>query len=194
MIHDFATSTVAEGKALVAAQGGKPLPPGALVSGDGRLTDDPAELYGPTLGSAVPDASAGPGALTAFGGHKGSGLSILVEMLAGGLSGTGVNRTFLDREEVPFRNSMLSIYIDPERFAGRDFLAAQAEAFGAYIRSARPAQGHDAVLLPGEIEMRTLQQRRANGVPLPRGVWTKLAALASRLGVAEPRTDQVDWA
>lgn len=149
LILDFATSTVAEGKALVAAQGGKPLPEDALVSGDGDLTSDPAQLYGDTLATPSPDPSAGPGALTAFGRHKGSGLGILIEVLAGGLSGTGANRTFLDETEHPFRNAMLSIYIDPARFAGRDYLAEQALAYGEYVRSARPARGADKVRMPG---------------------------------------------
>lgn len=183
VIHDFATSTVAEGKALVAAQGGKPLPNDALISGTGELTNDPAELYGETIANPVPDAAVGPGALTAFGGHKGSGLSILIEMLAGGLSGTGVNRTFLDKEMALFRNSMLSIYIDPERFAGREYLTQQADAFGEYIRSAQPALGHKSVLMPGDSEAALEADRTANGLPLSGELWARLTTLAERLSV-----------
>lgn len=186
LIHDFATSTVAEGKVLVAAQGGKPVPKGALISSRGEFTDDPAELYGETVATAVPDAAVGPGAMTAFGGHKGSGLSILIEMLAGGLSGTGVNRTFLDTETAPFRNSMLSIYIDPDRFAGRAFLSQQAEAFGAYVRSARPARGHDGVLMPGDREIRLEAERTAAGLPLSGDLWDRLKDLASQFSVPVP--------
>ena len=57
VILDFATSLVAEGKALVALRGGKPLPPGALVDADGSLTNDPNPLYGDIPEGRYPDPS-----------------------------------------------------------------------------------------------------------------------------------------
>src|SRR3546814_11235171 len=75
IILDFATSVVAEGKALVAFKGGKPLPPGSLVDHEGKLTSDPGPLYGEVPAGGYPDPNNGPGALRAFGDHKGSGLT-----------------------------------------------------------------------------------------------------------------------
>ena len=89
LILDFATSVVAEGKALVAARGGKPLPPGALVDGDGSLTSDPLVLYGDSAAEGRYRPSEGPGALRAMGEHKGSGLAFMCEILAGALTGSG---------------------------------------------------------------------------------------------------------
>ena len=75
IIHDFATSLVAEGKALVALQGGKPLPEGAVITRDGELTSDPMPVYGELEPGRLPDYNKGTAALTGFGLHKGAGLN-----------------------------------------------------------------------------------------------------------------------
>ena len=72
LLLDFATSMVAEGKVLVASNGGKKLPEGALIGPDGVLSSDPATLYGP-LESGQRNPGNGQGALRTFGDHKGSG-------------------------------------------------------------------------------------------------------------------------
>ena len=82
IILDFATSAVAEGKVLVASRGGKPLPQGALIEPDGSLSADPATLFGPLEG-VERDNQRGAGAIRAFGEHKGSGLALICELLAG---------------------------------------------------------------------------------------------------------------
>ena len=89
IVLDFATSAVAEGKVLVASQGGKPLPEGSLIEPDGTLSTDPSTLYGPIVGTTARDARVGPGAIRAFGEHKGSGLALMCELLAGALTGSG---------------------------------------------------------------------------------------------------------
>jgi len=183
MILDFATSFVAEGKAMVAAAGGPPLPEGALIDADGRPTADPAALYGESVHDAAPDPSLGPGALAVFGGHKGSGMNFMIEVLAGALTGSGVNRTLAAEQVEPFANGMLSIYLDPERFAGRAAFERQVKDYAAYVKSARPAPGHAAVLLPGEKERRLEAERLRHGIPLARGTWRGLVELGERLGV-----------
>ena len=67
---DIATSMVAEGKVLVASNGGKPVPDGAMIDPDGTLSSDPRTLYGP-LEDGRRDAGRGTGALRAFGSTRG---------------------------------------------------------------------------------------------------------------------------
>ncbi|MCB9967142.1 MAG: malate/lactate/ureidoglycolate dehydrogenase [Geminicoccaceae bacterium] len=183
LILDFATSMVAEGKVMVAAAGGPKLPAGALVTAEGLPTTDPAALYGPSVGSAAPDPMLGEGALAVFGGHKGSGLNFMIEILAGALTGSGVNRTLREEDVKPFANGMLSIYLDPERFAGRAAFEAQVKDYADYVRSARPAPGHAAVLLPGDKERGLKAERERDGLPLAAGTWRGLVELGQRLGV-----------
>src|SRR5262249_57387708 len=89
IILDFATSLVAEGKVLVASTGGKPLPAGALIEPDGRLSTDPETLYGPIAGPGPRSPGRGKGSIRAMGEHKGSGLAFMCEILAGALTGGG---------------------------------------------------------------------------------------------------------
>ena len=72
IVLDFATSVVAEGKVMVAVNGGKPLPDGALIDGDGALSSDPEALYGPIGDKTKASARGGRGAIRAMGDHKGS--------------------------------------------------------------------------------------------------------------------------
>lgn len=170
IILDFATSAVAEGKVLVASRGGKPLPDGALIEADGRLSTDPATLFGP-LDGPERDNQRGTGAIRAFGEHKGSGLSLLCELLAGALTGSGTAGPGRRR----ICNGMLSLYMTPQAFGSDDAVAAEARTYLDFFKSARPVPGGE-VLVPGEPERRTRAERLAEGVPLPDPVWETLLA------------------
>ena len=182
IILDFATSAVAEGKVLVAAQGGRPLPEGCLIEPDGRLSADPDTLYGPPDSTGIRDASVGPGAIRAFGEHKGSGLALMCELLAGALTGSGC----CGPGPRAFCNGMLSIYMSPGFFGSEDAFAAETRGYLAYFKSASPAAPDGEVLLPGEPERRTRAKRLAEGIPLPDDVWAAICATAAACGVTTP--------
>lgn len=177
-VLDFATSTVAEGKVLVAKRGGKALPEGALVDGEGNLTTDPDALYGPTPEGALPDARKGPGAITAMGLHKGSGLSLACELLAGALTGSGTCAPGFD-----FHNGMMSIYLDPERLDDGHGWAQSVKAYIDYVHSCRPADPDAPVLVPGDPERQRRADRMANGLPLPEAAWASILAAGEELGL-----------
>lgn len=185
LLLDFATSVVAEGKVLVASQGGKKVPDDAMIEPDGRFSSNPKTLYGPIEGTDERNPSAGEGALRAFGGHKGSGLAFMCEILAGCLTGGGTSGP---AERGPGRriaNGMLSIYVAPGEFAATAFADA-ARAYCAYMKACRPAEAGGEVLLPGEPERRTRALRLESGIPIPHRTWQALAATAQSLGVDAP--------
>lgn len=175
---DFATSTVAEGKVLVAKRGGKPIPDTALIAPDGSLTGNPDVLYGDTPDGAVPDPRKGPGALTAMGGHKGSGLALACEMLAGALTGSG---TCGPGDRV--HNGMLSIYIDPERMDDGHGWSQSVAHYMDYVRSCRPADPAQPVMVPGDPERQRRHDRRTNGLPLPPEAWDSILSTGAGLGL-----------
>ena len=179
IILDFATSAVAEGKVLVASNGGKKLPEGSLIEPDGRLSTDPATLYGAIAGSDARDYRSGRGAIRAFGEHKGSGLALMCELLAGALTGSGT----CGPGERRFCNGMLSIYITPRFLGSEDAFAQEARAYIEFFKSSRPATPGAEVLLPGEPERRTKADRLANGLPLPDEVWESLRIVARDSGI-----------
>ncbi len=185
LLLDFATSVVAEGKVLVASNGGKKVPDDAMIEPDGRLSSDPRTLYGPIEGTDERNPSAGPGALRAFGGHKGSGLAFMCEILAGCLTGGGTSGPAERGPGRPIANGMLSIYVAPGAFSGAAFADAARE-YCTYFKASRPAESGGEVLLPGEPERRTRALRLKKGIPLQRRTWESLAATARNLGVNVP--------
>lgn len=183
-VLDFATSIVAEGKALVAAKGGKALPRGALIDDRGRRTEDPAALYGDAGPEAAPDHRNGTGAIRAMGEHKGSGLALMCELLGGALTGNGAAGPADGRT---FANGMLSIYLTPAAFMEEEnFFAAEVRQYVDHVKSAAPAEGVAEVLVPGEPERRRRAERTANGVPLPDDTWASILDAAEQAGLPRP--------
>ncbi len=190
IILDFATSLVAEGKALVAYKGGKPLPAGSLVDADGALTNDPTPLYGTVPPGGYPDPNNGPGALRAFGDHKGSGLNFLMEMMAGALGGSGTAGANDEPKRRRFCNGMFSFYVDVAAFDTDNGFAAEVKSYVDFVKSATPSSPGGQVLVPGEKERATLAERTAGGLPLAEEAWTDIVATARSLGIAEAEIEQ----
>lgn len=180
VVLDFATSAVAEGKVLVASNGGKPLPAGSLIAPDGQLSADPATLYGPLEGTLDRDHRKGEGAIRAFGEHKGSGLALMCELLGGALAGSGC----AGPEQQRFANGMVSIYLSPAACGSEGAIARETRTYLDFVRSSRPAEAGGSVLLPGEPERRTKAERLADGIPLAPGTWATIRATAASLGLA----------
>ncbi|GAB5467544.1 MAG: malate/lactate/ureidoglycolate dehydrogenase [Rhodospirillales bacterium] len=178
-ILDFATSLVAEGKALVAAQGGKAIPDNALIDGEGRVTGDPRVLYGETLGTPVPNPRGGAGALRTMGEHKGSGLALACELLGGALTGNGTNAG----EDRPFGNGIFAIFVDPAPLGGGGGFAAQVADYVDFVRGSTPAEGVQSVLIPGDKERRLKAERQRDGLPLAAGVLDAIVVLGQTLAL-----------
>ncbi len=179
ILIDFATSVVAEGKAKVALNGGKPVPDNAMVGPDGSISGDTSVLYGEVPPGKNPDPRRGPGALRTMGEQKGSALALACELLAGVLAGSATSGTD------PFSNGMLSIYLSPDHFAAGDF-AAKATDFADYVRSAAPADPGQPVQLPGDIERAKAAEQLENGIDLADGTWADLTVAARSVGVDVP--------
>jgi uncharacterized oxidoreductase len=183
LVLDFATSIVAEGKVLVASQGGKKIPEGALIGADGKPSNDPHLLYGDYTPTGPRDHSKGTGAIQAFGDHKGSGLAFMCEMLGGSLSGTGAT----DPKRGKFANGMLSFYIDPKVLDPSGFFPKDVARYVEFVKSSRPATEGVEILVPGEQESRTRIERLADGVPLPDDTWAAIVETARSVGLDERR-------
>jgi uncharacterized oxidoreductase len=180
IVLDFATSIVAEGKVLVASRGGKKLPKGALIDGDGTLSEDPAVLYGPHSAEGARDHTKGSGAIRAFGEHKGSGLAFICELLGGALTGNGA--TAPDRR---FANGMLAFYVDPRVVDPSHFFDGEISRYVDFIRATKPVAGVESVLIPGDPEAKMRAERTKNGVPLPDDTWAAIVNTAREVGVSE---------
>lgn len=186
IILDFATSVVAEGKVLVASQGGKALPDDALVGPDGTISGDPHFLYGDYDQDGPRNYREGKGAIRAMGDHKGSGLAFMVELLGGSLTGTGA-----PLEGRRWSNGMLSFYIDPAVIDPEGFFPKDVERYLAFFKTARPIEPGGEVLHPGEPELRTRMKRLADGIPISDETWARIVAAAKEVGLDDARVAAV---
>jgi uncharacterized oxidoreductase len=177
VVLDFATSLVAEGKVNVASHGGKPLPPDALIGPDGAFSGDPALIYGPLTSEGTRDHKHGPGAMRAFGEHKGSGLALLCELLGGSLTGNGATEP--DRK---FANGMFSLYLDPSQIDPAHVFDADMTRYLDWFQLGKAIPG-EAILTPGEPERASRAKRAQSGVPLSGEAWALIKATARSVGV-----------
>jgi uncharacterized oxidoreductase len=165
-VLDFATSGVAEGKLRVARTKGEAIPEGLVVDANGQPSRDPADFY------------AG-GALQAFGLHKGSGMSVMIELLARGLCGVDPTQKHAIGQNGPLIMALNIAFLAPQA----QFLGA-AERLRAQIAASPPIAGFGEVLLPGDPELRARQRRLDEGIPIPQPTWDALLALAAEWNVS----------
>ena len=151
---------------------GEPAPDGWLLDHEGRPTNDPARLYD----------SDHPGSILPLGGsaagHKGYGLNVALELLAGALSGTGCIG-----KDAPSSNGILLIALDIGQFLPLEEFYAEADRFAAHLKSSPPAAGVDKVLMPGEIERRVQKERARDGIYVEEETWQRMLDWANKLGV-----------
>jgi uncharacterized oxidoreductase len=170
VILDVTTSTVAEGKLMVAMNKGERVPEGWIIDRDGAPTTDPKAFYD-------------GGALLTVGAHKGSGLSIVTDLLAGAVS-TGRSS---DPGDPVLRNNMLSIYIAPRVYAPDGSVTAEARRLVEWVKASPPVKADEPVLAPGDVERRTRAERRMHGVPIDDKTLSDLLAAARSVGIDEAR-------
>jgi LDH2 family malate/lactate/ureidoglycolate dehydrogenase len=167
IVVDFATAASAEGKLLMARAKGERLPRGVLLNIEGQPSTDPQDFYT-------------GGALLTFGQHKGYGLSIIVEAIAGLLSGAGASCL----PEYDGGNGTLFVAFDIGSFVPLDRFISQCEAMCAAIQASPPAPGFTDVVLPGGPEAEARKRRSTEGIPLPAQVWDEIKTTAEQAGVA----------
>jgi uncharacterized oxidoreductase len=174
VILDVTTSTVAEGKLMVAVNRDERVPEGWIIDRQGRPTTDPKEFYD-------------GGALLTIGGHKGSGLSIVTDLLAGAIT-TGRSS---DPHDTVLRNNMLSIYIAPHVYAPDGSVAREARRFVDWVKASPPAVRGGEVLAPGDIERRMRAARMRDGVPIDDKTWTDLHEAARSVGLDDAQVKAI---
>lgn len=172
LLLDFATAGMAHGKVLLARAKGEPVPQGMMLDKNGRPSTD---------ASIVDDGAV----LLAMGAYKGSGLSMMMEIIPTLLAG----KRPIVSPEFHFGNPTLLMALAPEAFDEDTDFVTHVEVLKHHVKAVKPAEGFDEVLLPGEPESRSYAQRVRDGIPLPDRVWADLQELADALNVALPRLD-----
>jgi LDH2 family malate/lactate/ureidoglycolate dehydrogenase len=191
IVLDISNSVVARSWIRLAAQAGSEIPPGWALGPDGESTTDPHVALA--------------GALVPIAGHKGYGIALMVDILAGVLSGAafgpGVGAPFpievrrnagTPASYAPQRVGHTLIAIKVEAFRPVEDFKADVSDFVHRLRSSRPAPGSDRVRVPGEPEHETALTRGREGIPVRTEVLAALQQARERSGawqtVPAPRT------
>ena len=174
LLVDISTSATTNGLTNRLHQEGKRLPAPWVIDGSGRPSDDPAVLFAQPKGTILP-----LGGLDS--GHKGYGLSLLVEALTGGLAGRG-----RADPRVGWGATVFLQVIDPRAFAGLADFTRQTGEVARQCRASRPARPGVPVRTPGERGLELAQRQRQEGLALYPGILTALEPWSRKLGVAPP--------
>lgn len=172
IVLDMATSVVARGKIILANKKQTTIPEGWAIDVDGNPTTDAAAAL---AGSVLP-----------FGGHKGSGISMAIDILCGLLTGSGygthMNNPFT-QAEVPMDTGHCFIAIDVNKIMPAAIFAQSVEAYKAEVKALDKASWAEDIYLPGEIAHAKSEKNEKEGIQLSVAVSEELHALADRLDI-----------
>jgi uncharacterized oxidoreductase len=156
VVLDFATAASAEGKLRVAKANGQQIPPNTLIDSEGNPSQDPNDFYQ-------------GGALLPFGGHKGYCLSLMIELLGGGLSQIHPNVS----PEYTYGWGTVLIAIDPSALLPLDLFLKDIDHATTVIRATPPSNPENPVLIPGDVENQN-RAKSAERLTVSKAVWDSL--------------------
>ena len=169
VLLDMATSAVAAGKINLARNRQENVPPGWIIDKEGNPTTDPNDY---SKGGAILPVGADQG-------HKGYGLSFMVEIFSGLLTGLG----FGIDPQARHNDGVFLVAYDVEKFRPLADFKKDVKDFAEFVKTSPPAAGFSEVLYPGEIEFKTEQKRRAEGIFIEDETWKQITELMAELNV-----------
>ena len=166
-VVDFAMSNVARGKLHVAERDGLPIPEGWAIDAQGHPTTDAVSAL---AGSLLPAA-----------GHKGLALAMIVEVLAGALTGM---RPLLSEGGAPGGVGAFGFVLDPAALAGQEAFAQSMRDWTAHYCNAAGAHGR----IPGERAAELRAAAQSGGVEIEDALQVLLVELGGTAGAPFPAT------
>ncbi len=163
LVIDQASAAMARGEVMIAARDGKTLPEGVGIDAQGQATTDPQKILD-------------GGALLPFGGHKGSGIALMIELLVAGLTGQDFSYEAAQNDNNdggPPNGGELMLAFDPARFGDAQRWLSHSEAFIERLNSM------EGTRLPGDRRYANRSPNLANGVSLPRELYDKCRDFAA---------------
>src|SRR5262249_28136356 len=174
IILDFATASMSMGEIQKRVAKKEIVPDGVMLDGHGNPTNDFKAFRGPPRGVFLP-----------FGGHKGSGVALVTEILGGILSGNGPSKDWWEKGGHGVNGVFLQAF-SVEEFQPLNQFLDKVDEFIAFVKSTKPAPGFREILLPGEHARANEARQLKNGVEIDDETWTELKELATEMGVSLP--------
>lgn len=178
---DMATSVVPIGKLEVYRRKGKPIPEGWAIDGEGNITTDVERVF--NGGALLPLGGFGE----LFGGHKGYGLSVMVDILAGILSGGTWSRHVKNTSEKHSEVDHFFMAINIEAFVPLEEFKEKMSRMIEELKSSKRHRDFDRIWIHGEKGFLTMETRLKVGIPIYRKVLEELNQIAESIGVEKLR-------
>jgi len=175
IIVDMATSVVARGKIIKAAKEGKEIELGWALDEDGKPTTDPNKAL--------------KGCILPMGEHKGSAISMLIELMSGLLTGAGYGKQVAwQYDESSGKGNVGHVFcaMNPEGFIDINELRSKMDSFYNEIKEMPKAQGFDSIRLPGESRRESMVENTKKGIELNETLYKTLVELGNNLNVKMP--------
>jgi LDH2 family malate/lactate/ureidoglycolate dehydrogenase len=173
LVLDMATTVVSYGTIKKYALQGRKLPEGWFVNrADATPLTDPRR--------------SAEGLLLPIGGYKGSGLAIMLGLIAGVLNGAAFGRDVVDfnaDSSSECNTGHFIVALDVARFMPLDCFTAEVERHLRDLRGSQLLPGFDAIRLPGDRRRSCKEERSRDGVPLPTALVAQLDDLAKQLKI-----------
>ncbi len=172
IVLDMSPTVAAYGKVRLKAQRGEPMPVGWMIDREGKPLTDPKR--------------ADEGHLLPIGGYKGSGLSLIIGLLAGALNRAAIGRDVVDfvkEAGKPTNTGQAIAALSIEAFLPPLEFKRSVDHLIRDIRNSPRLPGVERIWLPGEQSHTKLLERRAHGVPVPKALRESLDSVARDLNV-----------
>lgn len=176
IVFDAATGTVAWGKIFVAAQKGESIPEDWVLDKEGKPTVDPKRAMD-------------HGLMLPFGQHKGYGISLIVNILTGLLSGGAVSTEIVDMYsdfQRPQDVCYLMGALDIARFVPLSEFKKRMDDLIRKMKGSKRMEGVERIYVPGEKEFLEEEKRRKEGIPVPEAQIGEFKKMAQDLGLETP--------
>jgi LDH2 family malate/lactate/ureidoglycolate dehydrogenase len=173
IILDMSPAVAARGKIRRAERRGEKIPLGYALDAQGRPTTDPA-------------AALAGGVVLPIGEHKGSGLSMFMDIFGGVISGANFGGGVGDQYKAFDRSQDVGHFflaMKPNLFVTEDDYRARIDTLIERVKSAPLAEGFSEILVPGEPEDRYEAERRRAGIPYAASEVKALQDEAKRAGI-----------
>jgi LDH2 family malate/lactate/ureidoglycolate dehydrogenase len=170
LVLDMSSSVVARGKIRLASMSGESIPLGWALDETGEPTCDPKRAL--------------KGSLLPLGGPKGSGLAMMIDILAGMLSGSAYGRKLKSFHELDGATGVGACFItiDISRFVNPESFVEMMEIYLQEIKGLRRQAGVAEIFLPGEIELQKVEESRRAGIEIPETVARSTDEILAKLG------------
>jgi LDH2 family malate/lactate/ureidoglycolate dehydrogenase len=167
---DMSCSIVSRGKIRAAARKGEKIPYGWALNKHGEITTNPEEAL--------------EGTLIPLGEYKGSGLSIMIDILTGIISGSGYGKKIETFHKLmgPTGIGSCCMTFDIKKFMDIDTFYSLLQEYITSIKNLKKKEGVSEILLPGEIEWKNESKSIEEGITLPQEIVSDLNKILDKVG------------